>query len=45
MIWRSIQTLLALAFATPQSINTLSIGLAAGEGGWDLEDSNHYRKK
>jgi hypothetical protein len=43
MVWRILATIFALAFATPSRSNPHSIGLAAGNGGWNVEDSNHYR--
>jgi hypothetical protein len=39
-----LKALVSLLFATPSHVS-YSIGVAAGEGGWDLEDANHYRKK
>jgi hypothetical protein len=40
-----LKALFSLLIATPSRLNLHSVGVAAGEGGWDLEDSNHYRKK
>jgi hypothetical protein len=40
-----LKALVSLFFATPSRGNHHSVGIVAGEGGWDLEDSNHYRKK
>lgn len=39
-----LKALISLLLATPSRVH-YSVGVAAGEGGWDLEDSNHYRKK
>jgi len=39
-----LKALVSLLLATPSRVH-YSVGVAAGEGGWDLEDSNHYRKK
>lgn len=40
-----IKVAFAFLFARPSRSNPHSIGLLAGNGGWDVEDSNHYRKK
>lgn len=45
VFWQILGAIRSLLFAAPSQVNPRSIGIVAGEGGWDLEDSNHYRKK
>jgi hypothetical protein len=40
---RIVKALFAFLFATPTQSNPQSIGFLAGNGGWNAEDSNHYR--
>jgi hypothetical protein len=40
-----LKALLSLFLKAPAPRQANSVGVAAGEGGWDLEDANHYRKK
>ncbi len=43
MVFRNASSLCCLQ--PRHSSISIAIGVAAGEGGWDLEDANHYRKK
>jgi hypothetical protein len=45
MVFQMIQALFALTFAknTARITHTPLIGTLAGNGGWNAEDSNHYR--
>ena len=38
-----LRAILTLMFATPSRPNSRGVGIVAGEGGWDLEDSNHRK--